>query len=67
MIKKKRIPLEVIEKMSDVYFVRIDKLQREGSFEEKKGYAKKAFKVNAKKCIEWYWDRATEELVIIYE
>lgn len=66
MIKRKRIPLEVIEKMSNIYFVSIDKLQREGSFEEKKEYAK-AFKVNAKKSIEWYWDRETEELVIIYE
>jgi len=67
MIKKKRIPLEKIEKMPNIYFVRLDKLQKEGSFEEKKEYAKKAFKINAKKSIKWYWDRAADELVIIYE
>lgn len=67
MIKRKRIPVEEIEKISNLYFVRIDKLQREGSFEEKKEYAKKVFKVNAKKSVVWYWDRTTGELVIIYE
>lgn len=67
MIKMKRIPLEEIEKTSSLYFVRLDKLQKEGSLKEKKKYAKKVFKINAKKSIEWYWDRAAEELVIIYE
>lgn len=67
MIKRKRIPLEEIEKISSFYFVRLDKLQKEGSFEEKKGYAKKVFKINAKKSIEWYWDLSAKELVIIYE
>jgi len=67
MIKRKRISLEEVKKISSLYFVRLDKLQEQGSFEEKKKYAKEVFKINAKKSIEWYWDRETEELVIIYE
>lgn len=67
MIKRKRISVEEIEKKPNVYFVQLDRLQREGTFEEKKWYAKRVFKINAKKSIEWYWDKATNELVIIYE
>lgn len=56
-----------IEKISSFYFVRLDKLEKEGTFEEKKEYVRKVFKIKAQKSIEWYWDLSSSELVIIYE